>query len=681
MNSSLFYPKMAFTNLKKNRTTYFPYIVTSVFSVIILYTILTIYFNPGLYQMKGATSMLVLFSVGAVVIGIFDAVILLYANSFLIKRRKKELGLYSVLGLEKRHTAKILFFEMLYVGAFSILAGLVIGTLIGKLLFLLLLNLTGIPVTVTFSISGTAIAITALVFAGIFVLAFITNVFRVQMSNPVALLKGGQQGEKEPKASWFLTIFGLATLGSAYYMAVKVKTPSDALGIFLIAVLLVIAGTYALFTSGSIALLKMLKRNKTFYYKAKNFISVSGMIYRMKQNAVGLSSICILSTMVLVTISCTVSLYLGQKDSLVSEFPLDAHTIIYNKTVDEQELDVLLDNLADEYHVAVSDMIHYRSRAFAAIRDGNAFMTQEQADKTLDYDYDTAEHSAAMVVLTLDDYNRMENDSKTLDDGQILLYTSSGYFDKDTVFLEGEEYLVKRELQNLTIAPKVKAEAYMTYYIIVKDEAARDEIYKSFSGEEEGSEGEQPRFETWFNLSGEEEDIREFLNVMGSEAFSTVVDNHNEDGSYRMYDQDVYNAQDDWYMIYGGFLFLGIFFGLLFISATVLIIYYKQISEGYDDRDRFEIMQKVGMDKKLVRGTIHKQILTVFFLPLVTAFVHMGFALSILPKVLYLFQLYNTSLIFICAALTALAFSLFYLVIYVLTARTYYNLVERKQGA
>lgn len=658
------YPKLAFTNLKKNANTYIPYILTCIGSIITFYTMITIANNEGLSKMPGADALKTILFLGTIVIAVFSFVFLFYTNSFLIKRRKKELGLYSILGLGKRHIAKVLFFETVFTSIISLGTGLFGGILFGKLMFLLLLNILKINTSIKFTISVFSIVFTIAFFGGIFLLTLLTNFIQVKLANPINLLKGGQIGEKEPKTSWLLTIIGVIALSAGYAISLTVKSPLTALLLFFVAVILVIIGTYALFTAGSIALLKLLKKNKNFFYKSKNFVSVSSMIYRMKQNAVGLANICILSTMVLVTISTTVSLYIGQKDMLRERFQFDISITAVDSTTDRKALDSLLVKESQDYHITIKDNIVYNHYSLRAFHQNNIFSPFEHEKTSIQNIY---EKVCFIVVIPINEYNRLEKKSETLSDHEVLLFTNSTNYGKDTITIGTQDYKVKRELQSLCIESKKQKKSEIgesRYYLIVKDSAAAHAMCQSFDRD---ASDQSLKYAVMFNLDGKEDEILSFVKTFKNELTAIAPDATVE---------SLHLMKTDWLSVYGGFLFLGVFLGALFMMATVLIIYFKQISEGYEDHNRFEIMRKVGMDNHEVKRTIHKQIMMIFFLPLISATIHITFAFRVITKMLHVFGLTNITLSLLCTIGTALGFAALYALVYSLTAKTYYKLVK-----
>lgn len=660
--NKLFYPKLAILNLKKNSNTYVPYILTCIGSIIAFYTMVSIHSNKGLEQMPGATNLKFILFLGIIVIGIFSVIFLFYTNSFLIKRRKKELGLYSILGLEKKHIARVLFYETAFVTVISLTLGLIGGILIGKLLFLLLLNIIHFKSPLAFQIDYYGLLITMGVFLAIFGLTLLTNFLQVKLTNPIDLLKGGQHGEKEPKSSWIVTLIGIISLGIGYGIALSVKTPLTALLLFFVAVVFVIIGTYALFISGSITLLKRLKKNKKFYYQSRNFISVSGMIYRMKQNAVGLANICILSTMVLVTLSTTVSLYIGQESMRRDFYPLDVSIVGEVSNTDFAEINQIVEAEKTQANVGIVDELSFDMAKFRAFREGNHFKKDMVEDESTDALY--YQTVSDLVIIPLDDYNRLTGENKSLAANQTMVFSVGDNYGEQTIAFGDEQLLVTEELESIPMDFKKTQNVGHVYYLIVKDDAVMTAIYQAMKNDDDP---ETTLHALMFNINGTEDQANAFSANMRS-----AVTQSNPDIKI----QNLYESLSELYGFFGGFLFLGVFLGSLFMMATVLIIYFKQISEGYEDSERFEIMQKVGMDKTEVKKTIGKQILMVFFLPLAGAIVHVAFAFPVITKMLAAFRLTNTTLIFLCTLVGVVVYALVYTAVYLLTAKSYYKMIK-----
>ena len=641
--NNFIYEKLAVTNLKNNRKTYVPYIFTGVPTVMMFYIIDALSRGKGITQ--DTLKICLQYATGVIVV--FAVIFLFYTNSFLIKRRKKEIGVYNILGMGKRHIARMMAVETILTAGISILGGLVFGIIFGKLMYLLLLKILHNSVDMQFSVNGTAIVQTVILFAGIFLLTYLYNILQIQLVNPVELLHGGNQGEKEPKSRWLLVIVGVAALGNGYRIALTTEAPLEALLKFFIAVICVIIGTYALFIAGSIVVLKMLRKNKAYYYNPKHFTSVSGMIYRMKQNGAGLANICVLSTMVLVMVSTTVSLYAGMEDILDSRFPRDV-SIVCNEadTNKEETLQRLIKEQCEKAGVKITDRVRYRYGSMNAVLKGNNLEKVEQ--------YYPDNHFYYVEMITQEEYNRIEKKNVSLKEQEILTYTTNGKCGKKQINIAGQNYQVKKELSEMTSQPKSTAEMYKTLYIVFAN-AEQIERIESFS------------YADKFNLKGDDGKQKEALEQIQNEFYEKFPDGTMES---RML------SRSSFYELYGGLFFIGIYLGSMFIMATVLIIYYKQISEGYDDRERYQIMQKVGMSKKEVKRSIRSQVLSVFFLPLVVAVIHVAVAFKVMTKILGVLNLTNLSLFAVCTIITIAVFAVFYIIVYSITAKEYYRIVN-----
>ncbi len=615
--------------------------------------------NPGLKEMSGGDSLITILNLGNIVIGIFSLIFLFYTNSFLIKRRKNEFGLFNILGMEKKHIAKIIVWETCIVTVTSLVLGIVSGIVVGKLMFLLLNYILHFEIPLTYFVSIKSLGITLVLFIGIFVLTLLNNLRQIHLAKPIELLRGGQVGEKEPKTKWFLVLIGVATLGYGYYIALVTESPLVAINKFFFAVLLVIIGTYALFTAGTIAALKLMRKNKNFYYQTKHFISISGMIYRMKQNAVGLANICILSTMVLVMLSTTVSMYIGMDDLLKNRYPKEMDVSARNLSEEQsREVEKIIHDLAKEYGIEIKNPVHYRSAGFPTIRTENSFNMVRPNSKAFS-------NISVIELITVDEFNQLENQSATLEDNEVLVYTFRGDPIGDTMTVEGQQFNVKSQIKNLSINGDSAAMIADTYFVVVKDEETLKSLYPA--EKMEGMDWKDLSFFYGFDAEGSVKDEIALTKALTQKLQESSIDGHAEGQE---------EARESFYSIYGGLFFLGLFLGTLFIMATVLIMYYKQISEGYDDKERFAIMQKVGLSKAEIKKSIKSQVLLVFFLPLVAAVVHIAFAFKVITKLLALLNLTNVDLFMMCTASTILIFAGFYAMVYTLTAREYYKIVS-----
>lgn len=614
--------------------------------------------NQGLEVMSGGGQLKTILKFGTYVIGFFSVVFLFYTNSFLIKRRKKELGLYNILGMEKKHIAKVLFWENFFVALITMALGLLLGIALSKLMFLVLLKILNFKVPMGFFISKQSLFKTAVLFGVTFVLILMNNLRQIHLSNPVELLKGGHVGEKEPKTKWVFTLIGLISLGTGYYIALTTESPLAALSSFFMAVILVMVGTWALFTAGSIALLKALRKNKKFYYKTNHFINVSGMIYRMKQNAIGLANICILSTTVLVMVSTTVSLYIGMEDVLRTRYPRDISISAKNISKDKsEELTSMIKKQAEKQGAAVKNIVKYRSLDLAVIQDKNYF-----TDNRNELDMNNV---GFLEFIPLSEYNEMENKSITLKEDEVLLYTYRGEIAEDSINILGNEFKIKERINTMTVDGIASSVVSKGYFVVVPN---GNTIKKIFSSSTEASKniGELSYYFAFDTDSNAEEEIA-LTKDINSKIKELSVDGNCE---------GLEESRVSFFSVYGGLFFLGIFLGALFIMATVLIIYYKQISEGYDDKERFEIMQKVGMSKDEIKKSINSQVLMVFFLPLFTAIIHIAFAFKVIIKLLEVLNLTNVTLFVYCTVGTIFVFTIFYGIVYVLTSKVYYKIVS-----
>lgn len=602
--------------------------------------------NDGLNEMPKTMTLMTILNLGMIVIGIFSTIFLFYTNSFLIKRRKKEIGLYNVLGMEKKHIAIVLFFENVFTSILTLVIGLGGGILLNKLMFIVLLRLLQFDIPLGFEISVASIEVTSTVFIGIFIVTLICNLVQIQVSKPIELLKGGQVGEKEPKTKWIRAIIGLISLTLGYGIALGVETPLAAINLFFVAVIFVMIGTYQLFTAGSIAILKLLRKNKRYYYKSQNFIAISGMMYRMKQNAKGLANICILSTAVLVMLSTTLSLYVGMEDALRYRFPKDVSLMGFEVT-DESiaYIEQLVNEKIDEYQINPIQQVAYLSKKSPAIKQARNFELVSPSMFNPD--------AAILEFMSVDDFNRLENTKITLSDDEMLIFTTAKNYGKNSITINNQTYRIQQELEEVAFATKNEMDIMDTYILIVND-------INEF--------GDEPvNYQMGFDVDNKDESTIEFVNSL-----NTVFKNEGLD--FRI--DSLANNRDDFLATYGGLFFLGIFLGSLFLMATVLIIYYKQISEGYDDKERFKIMQKVGMSKQEIKKTIRIQILMVFFLPLAFAALHIAAAFPIITKLLAMLNLVNSQLFLISTIGTLVVFGIIYALIFSLTARTYYKIVE-----
>lgn len=655
--SSSIYRKLAITNLKNNRKNYVPYILTCIVTVAMYYIMYAISQNPGLDSALGADSLRQILFLGTIIVGIFAIIFLFYTNSFLIKQRKKEIGLYNVLGLGKRHIAKMLTVEMLVVSVISLGVGLAAGILFSKLMFLILIKILHFDVALRFTIELEAIAGTVILFGCIFIVSLLFNLLQIRLANPIELLNAGNQGEKEPKTKWMMTILGVITLGSGYYIAQTTESPLAALGNFFLAVILVIIGTYALFTAGSIALLKLLKKNKKFYYNTKHFISVSGMIYRMKQNAVGLANICILSTMVLVLVSTSVAMYVGMEDLLKTRYAHECSVEVFDVTEENKEyIRKTIEEISEKHSLTIEYDREYVYTMLPArlIENEFRFPKKDEVSNVADGSY------VGIFMMSEAEYNQLENKNVTLAEDEALIFATKTPFKNSEAVMEGKTYQVK-QLEEMSV-DKESQMMMDYYYVVIHDQGTID------AWEKEYARGVGKTYQKDIDFK---ESDKEQIPVL-EEIKSTLAES-----GLSLYTECRELERSTFYALYGTFLFLGIFLGFLFLMATVLIIYYKQISEGMDDKERFAIMMKVGLSKREVRQSIRSQVMIVFFLPLFMAILHIMVAFKVITKLLAMLNLVNVPLFLTCTIVTVVVFAIFYVIVFMVTAREYYRIVEK----
>lgn len=660
----MFYSKLAWQNIKKNKQFYLPYILANIFIIAMFFVMINFISNDSLKRSGGGSDTIQVMGLGSVIVGIFSVIFLFYSNSFLIKHRKKEFGLYNILGMEKRHLAKVILIESVYTYVITTISGVVIGTLFFKVLHMVLMKLMKYDIPLGFEFHIQPIITTAILFGVISLMMFLNCIRQVYISNPVELLKGGQIGEKEPKSKWLLAIIGFVFLIIGYYLAITSTNALQALMMFFVAVICVIIGTYLLFTAGSIVILKSLRKNKKFYYRINNFTAVSGMIYRMKQNAIGLSNIAILSTMTIITMAGSVSLYLGI-DDIINERYKDDIQIECSYSQSELDTQKIYTNIQDtltEKNLTMSDYHQYNYLTITAYQTENGFIIKNP-DST--EDSVSLKDVAILTLITLEDYNSLTNQNVDLSSDQVLMYTK-GYNPSDTFKIEDIQYSVKL-IDSLPINVGYSDVSEVAeIYVVLKDKSQLMDIYDINLNTYEVPS--PLKCDISFNLDGSNEEKISFTDSL-DDAIQTLS---NDDCNFSIRCKQ--QQKESFYSMYGSILFLGILLGITFLIATSLIIYYKQLSEGYDDKQRFNIMQKVGLSKLEVKKTIHTQIIMVFFLPLVTAIIHTAFAFPMIKHILRAFALTNVKLFLICTLVCILIFSLVYGLIYSITAKVYFKI-------
>ena len=668
------FSRLAKQNIRNNKSTYIPYIITCIFCIAMIYMMEFLRDCPTLDQaVRQADEVRMIVFTGEIVVEIFCIIFLIYSNSFLMKRRQKEIGLYNILGLERNHIGIVMFLETIITSIGSLAGGIAAGIIGSKLALLLLLKLLHIPSVLGFYISVKGIFTCLFMFGIVFLMILFLNLAKIHLSRPVELLRGNNTGEKEPVAKWLMALIGFICLGAGYYLAVTTESPIKAITIFLLAVILVMAGTYLLFTAGSIVILKFLRCRKSFYYRTGNFISISGMLYRMKQNAIGLASICILSTGVLLMISMTVSIYFGMNDIMLNRYPYDVDMSVTSISEDECQTAI------EAFEKAIADNKVPVEKSVEEIYLD--IVCSKNGDQILIKPANTIRNSDSVLVLSLLDqaeYERLTGISANLNDGEIFAWYPSAV-QKDSVTVDETEFTVKKWLDKNPLtcgedAVSDNAVLVVTDEDFKKFDEMRTEMYKGVSS---APAGEDLTLHLGLDITGSETDKIDF----GTPVMEVVKDLKKNGGlsenswitsGIRQQEYESYYADN------GSLLFIGIFLGSLFLMGTAMIIYYKQISEGYEDQKRFEIMQKVGLSRREVRSSVRRQILMVFFLPLLMAMLHITMAFPMIRRMLLLFGMTNTKLFIGCTAGTVLIFAVVYGLIYLMTARSYYHIVERK---
>lgn len=659
----LFYARLAASNMRKNAKFYLPYLLACTGTVAMYYILSFLAANDGIADEQ---TLVTLLHLGVGVIAVFSAILLFYTNRFLMQRRTRELGLYQILGMEKKHIARVLLLETLYTFALSLLCGLGAGILFSKLMLLLLCNLVDFPLQFGFQISPAAFLSACLLFGGIFLCILLRNVRQVRRVQPIELLHQSEVGEREPNVRFGPLLLGLCSLGAGYGIAIFTRQPLKAMGLFFVAVLLVILGTYCLFTAGSIALLKALRKNKRYYYTPRHFPTVSGMLHRMRQNAVGLANICILSTMVLVMLSFTTSLFFGLESSLRTQYPRDLEVSGKLDEADYTQYLAFWDDAILQSGIATENSLYYRYASFTLRQREGAF--SPSTEQNLD------DPPAGLRILPLADYNRIRGEAQTLLPNEALVYSAQG-----RVFAQGEEisingisFRVRQALSDFPVNPDSHNTVWADplYYVVLPDTQAIIDVQRALETDPVQIEDDALHFYYGVDVPDGTERQAALCGFLQELTMDRAGKNT------PLLFQCVAYSRANFYSIYGGLFFLGIFLGTLFLMATVLIMYYKQVSEGYEDQQRFRILQKVGMTPAEVKRTISSQVLSVFFLPLAAACLHIAAAFPMLVRLLRVLSLSNGHLLSVCTATTILCFALIYACIYALTARAYYHIVR-----
>ena len=670
-----FYPRLAWSGMRKNSKLYLPYTLACIGMTAMFYILMHLAYSPALELLSSSGEVSTILRLGSFVIGVFSLLFLFYTNSFLVRRRFKEFGLYNVLGMNKGNISRVLAWEALINALISLAGGLFLGIALSKLAELGLVNIMGGDTDLDLRISVKALEFTVMFFCGIFLLIYLNSLIKIRRSSASELVKSENFGEKPPRANWLFGLAGIVILAAAYYIAVSIKTPLTALSLFFIAVIMVIVATYLIFIAGSVWICRLLQKNKRYYYKKNHFVSVSSMVYRMKRNGAGLASICILATMVLVMISSTTCLYFGAEDALRDRYPRDISISASYSGLDSMT-DENISALRGEISAAVGgaeteNILDYRCASLVgSLENGILDLSEASIYSTAMTTYD---YVAEVYIVPLADYNAIAGTNESLGSDEAMIYAyRMDYTDKTFAVDELVSFRVKKVLDSFPIADgSAMASIAPTVFVIVPDFA--DTVAKL--GGAVSSSGDEPASLSWnyaFDTPVSDEEETAMCERIGER-----LSECSETGGYLYYSRESLAAnRADFYGMFGGLFFLGIMLSIAFICAAVLIIYYKQISEGYEDRRRFEIMQNVGMTKKEIRSSINSQLLTVFFLPLIFAGLHLGFAFPFIHKLLMLFNLSNLPLLIGTTAISFGVFALLYAVVFRVTSNAYYNIVS-----
>ena len=672
------YGKLAITNIKKNKLLYIPYIISGIIVISFVYMMSFMQLNKGIDTVYGARTVKAMMGLGVWIVLIFSYIFLFYTNSFLIKRRKKEFGVYNMLGMEKRHVSRVFAVESIIVALISLVSGLIVGILFSKLCMLLFFHIVKLDVSFGFEISLQSIGFTIAAFGILYLLILIHNCIQIRKANTMELIKGGNVGEREPKTKFILSIIGFACLFAGYYLSITITDAYSAITFFFIAVILVIIGTYLVFTTGSIFVLKLLKKNKKFYYNKRHMTAVSGMLYRMKQNAVGLANVCVLSTMVLVTISTTVALYAGVQDTVNISYPAEMEIEAYSATAPLEKNEEALSYIADRavaHKLTVGDTLMYSSFRVTgsfSFEDGKLIAVENTTE---------LEDRKYITFITREDFIKCCSDYEKklpkLAADEIFVTCSVGSYDKNYIDFCGTKYKVK---QSDTYKSSRKS-SYIsmnisdnTMFVVMADDNALNKAYEDYSS----------NWSNWTNSFV----VRYFVDCDGTQADKLTfaddfmsdleeVDSRELFGQFdRLNHTSREEARMDFYYADGGLLFLGLVCGFMFLVVTAMIIFYKQISEGYDDRERYAIMEKVGMSQMEVKNTISSQVRIVFFLPLIVSYCHLAGAFPMIKLMIsYLFRT-DVMIFVISLVVTGVIFAMIYYLIFKLTSKAYYDIVK-----
>ena len=651
-----FYIRLAVSNVKKNKPVYYPFFLTNILSVMIFFCLASIQNQAIIATLPGSYIFVQFLKVGVVMTGMFVGVFLLYTNGLLIRQRKKELGLYTIFGLEKKHIAKVLMLESLLLTAAGLVAGILSGVVLGKLFFLILLKLLHLDSGLAFQFLTKAAMQTSICFIIIGVLILFYNLFSVMKAKPVELLYADHKGDDYHSFVWLKALLGILCIGGAYALIFTIPSPIDIIGRVFPIALLILLGTLFFFSSCSVVLLQALKKNDNYYYKPQNFISVSGLIYRLKQNAKGLSNICILSTVVMVIATTTLALYVGQKEMISFRFPMETKISVSDIADGQPALPQFVHKTAEQYDMEISRKADYNVTYISGVYKDNTVSVYQP-------DIYPPDMTCGVYLITWEDYSHMEEGAEPLGADEVFVFSSSKDLGVSEISFDSLKYRVKAELSELAIQSKSVLSSETHYYFICPMQKDIDNILAELSPAEN-------KFSQTYSMmfdaeGGQETDFNAALqNQLGSSYAGAKYEN-----------AETKRQSDNF--TYGGFLFIGLLLSLLFMIFLALVIYYKQITEGYSDRYNFEVMQKVGLDRNEVSAIVHKEIRTMFFLPLLIAVIHLAVSLYAVAMLVAVFGLTNVLVLLLCAGTISLLFAFIYIVMYFSTAKTYCKIVMR----
>ena len=677
MREKTLYARLAWTGMRKNRRLYLPYLLSCAGMVLMFYILMGLSGSPVLEHMSGGGSSAIILRLGTVVIAVFALIFLFYTHSFLIRRREREFGLYNVLGMGKGNIARILLWETVITYGLTTGTGLLLGMVLYKLAELGMVRLLQVPVTYTLTVSVSSLLAAAALFAVIHTLILLNSLRQLHGVSAVALLRSESVGEKPPRAQWVLTAAGMVLLGAAYALSLSIKEPLAALLWFFAAVIMVILATYLLFISGSVTLCRGLQRNKKYYYRPQHFVSVSSMAYRMKRNGAGLASVCILATMVLVMISSTTCLYVGQEDAVNARYPRDMDVAVYGRSdhpLDEAEAEQLrqgVESTVFNFGGQTSNVATYREISVSGLPDGGDLRLGNAGASAAD-----STHVIHIYFVPLEEYNAVTGQSLTLEDGQVYVAALRTEFHSDTLSIDGgmTRHVMKREIPALVGAAVADITPSLT--VVVPD---FEQFVPELQSYLTNKYGWYPTA-TWHYAFDTDLPENQQGNIDGTtpnlkDALDDYLAGVSGEWGVGVSVESKAGNRADFYGTYGGLFFLGIMLSIVFIFAAVAILYYKQLSEGYEDQSRFDIMQKVGMTKGDIRRSINSQLLTVFYLPLLMAGLHLCFAFPFIHKLLMLFNLDNRGLLVGTTAVSFAVFAALYALVYKLTGNAYYHIV------